>query len=202
VATTDTQTLVTKVATRARDASNIAHSRADVVEIMSHAQRAVNSRLRSFVKTVAVTPVAGRSLYVTSEIAADAVRPIAIRVGVRDLTEVCWTSLVANDGRWLRTTGKAPQVFATIGRTMYAVVPAYAGLPQDLTVVYIPALDDLDDDVADFPVIADEHVPLMLDLTEALLLMRARVLEPAQLAMERFAAALDREAPEMDRRNG
>lgn len=202
MATTDTQTLVTKVATRARDASNIAHARADVVALMSHAQRAVNSRLRSYVASTTFTPVAGRALYQTSEIALDALRPIAIRAGVRDLTEVCWDTLVVNDARWLRTTGAAPQVFAALGRSMFAMTPAYALSPQDVTIVYLPALDDLLDLSADFPVIADEHVPMMLDLTETLLLMRARVLEPAQLALERFASALDREAPEMDRRNG
>jgi len=202
MATTNTQTLVTKVATRARDASNIVHSRATVVAVMSQAQRVVNTRLRSFVKTATVTPVARKVLYQPADIAADALFPIAIRAGVRDLSQVCWMGLVANDSRWLRSAGSEPQVFATIGRSIFAVVPAYTGIPQDLTIVYVPALDDLIDLAADFPVIADEHVPMMLDLTEALLLMRARVLEPAQLALERFASALDAEGPEMDRRDG
>lgn len=202
MATTDTAALITQVSTRSRDASNTGISRADVLTLLDYASHVVNTHLHAVVSAMDFTPDVGRTLYETTEVSSDALRIIGVRMGGRDLHEVCWTSLVHNHDQWLRLRGTEPQIFATIGRDVWALVPAFSIPGATVSVRYIKKAAALVDDAADFSTLPDEVIPIVLDLVEAVILIRSRQFVAAQQPIARFRDALSIEGPRQDANDG
>lgn len=186
MATTGTD-LITTLAQRLRDADSTAHSRDLLLRILSQSQRAINfhDRVRRQT-TVSFTTSVGRTLYRTSEIAADIARIERIRVFDRTLHEVNWHELKDSSPTWYRDVAGAPHTWARIGGTLWALTPG-SWDPRAIEVVYVIITADVVDDATaiDLP---DEFVPMLLDLAEGIMLMKARLFAQMDGALRRLGA--------------
>ena len=205
MATVDTQTLITEVGNRLRDPNNFAHPRATVVDVLSRVQRCLNIGLRLKLATASFAPTAKRCLYQNTEIASDIGQIIAIRDSARDLMPVPFVDFGNNSPEWLRTDGPQPEVYSLIGRDLVVIAPFQKTAPPTLDVVYAIQTVALVDNVADFAVIPDDYLPLLMDFTEAILLMRGRVFTPESALpalLQRIQKDLGVDAKEQSTRHG
>lgn len=205
MATISTDTIITEVGNRLRDPNNFAHPRANVLDILSRVQRCLSIGLRLKVAAVAFQPTAQRCLYQTTEIAADVGRVIAVRDSGRDLFEIQHTALAENNDEWLRLEGPQPEVFSSIGRDLLVIAPFQRISPPELSVVYTTQTAALVDDAANFPVIPDDAIPLLMDVTEAIFLLRGRIFTPESALPEllsRIEQGLTASIIEQDVRHG
>lgn len=178
MATISTSAIIDEMASRLRDTSSFAHPRAVVLDILSRVQRVLNLGLKFQLTSATFAPTAMRCLYQMTEVAADVGKVVAVRDAGRDLAEIMWDELPSNDAEWLRAEGPQPEAFASIGRDLLVITPMQRIVPPSLTVVYATQTAALVDDVANFPVIPDEYVSLLEDITEAILLLRGRIFTP------------------------
>jgi hypothetical protein len=133
-------------------------------------------------------------LYEVTEVAADVGRVIGVRDSSRDLYEVSFALLGANNPDWLRTEGPQPEVFSTIGRDLIVITPFQRASPPTLEVLYTRQTAVLVDDAGNFAVIPDDYLPLLMDITEAILLMRGRIFTP-ESAIPELLARIERGLP-------
>ena len=204
MATISTQAIITEVGNRLRDPSNFAHPRATVLDILSRVQRCLSIGLRLKITSASFAPTARRCLYEITEIASDIGRIVGVRDLGRDLAEVPFAALGDNDTDWLRREGPQPEVFSTIGRDLVVLTPFQRASPPTLVVFYTMQTVALVDGAADFPVIPDDYVPLLMDITEAILLMRGRIFTPESALpelMSRIEKDLTAGASEQDTRH-
>lgn len=180
--------LINTVARRLRDTGNIGYTRVQVLDIINRTQRSINAYLGLVMNnTTFVTTVA--PLYSVSAIAADIVRIIEVREGSRILTKIPWQHLQHQSPKWVRMPDGQPEVFATIGRDLLALVPV-PKTPTTLTVTYVKLTTNMTDSGVSFMDLPDEHKPLLVDLAEAVLLFRGREFKIMQAALKRIADAL------------
>lgn len=182
-------TLIDALARRLRDTSNTAHPRDLLRRILSQSQRALNLNERVRRKTTATfTTSVRRTLYRTSEIASDVARIERIRFLDRTLPETDWRSLVDNSRTWYRDVADRPYTWARIGSTLWVLTPITRA-PITVEVVYITVPADLVDGatLVDFP---DEFIPLLVDLAEGVVLLKARLYHAMDGPMSRLAAMM------------
>lgn len=186
----DGQTLVNDLSRRLRDTANLGYSRATVLEMLNRSQRSINAHLGLVTNEATFTPV-NTPLISIPTIATDIVRIVEIRDDQnRVLTKVPWTHIVYQSDRWLRAIGAPqPEVFATIGRDLLVVIPV-ARIPGPLTAHYVRQTPDMADSNASFMVLPDEHKAIIMDLAEAMLCFRGRVIGAMQQALGRLTNAL------------
>jgi hypothetical protein len=168
----DSSALIDELSRRLRDPNNTRHSRALVNTVLTQCQRVVNLHFADVVVSASFTPTSGRTLYRTSEIAANVARIAAVRQEDRDLHEVPWPSLVHSDARWYRRIGPRHELFARIGGSLFALYPAVA-VPAAVSIDYVSVPADLADTTGDV-VIDTELLPLLLDLGELVLTAKNR----------------------------
>lgn len=182
-------TLIDEVARRMRDTSNTAYPRATVLNILNRVQDAINVRL-GLVHATATFATSNTALYSTSTIASNYAYPVQMfDAEGRELDLVPFDRLTQQDDRWLRLRGQRPEFFSPIGRELLAVGPVPFSA-STLTLRYIKhptALADAGAPLWDLP---DEHKPLLLDLVEAVLLLRARDFRAIQESLNRAAPKL------------
>lgn len=188
------EALIDALSLRLRDAGNTAHSRDLIRRILSHTQRAVNlaQKVRK-TDTTAFTPSAFRTLYRTTEIAADVGHIERIRVLDRTLPEIPWSQLVNNSRTWLQDVGSRHRVWSRIGGTLFVLAPRIH-TPVAVNVVYTTIPADVVDDATNVD-LPDEWLPLVLDLAEAVMLMKARLYAPMEDVMQRVMTMLEQKPP-------
>jgi len=186
---TNGNVLINTLARRLRDTANTAHPRDLLRRILSQSQRALNLHDRIRRKTsVTFTTTPGQVLYNNTAIGSDVSRIERIIALDRSLPEVSWQQLVDNSRNWSRQSGARSHMWARIGGTMWALTPATWD-PQVVTVVYITTPADVVDGATpiDF---SDEFVPMLLDLSEGIMLLKARLYPQLDGCMGRLAAML------------
>ncbi len=182
------QGLINELAVRLRDPSNVAYPRATVLNVLNYVQYAVNVRL-GLVHNTATLTTGNQALYATTSFATDYIYPVQIfDANNEEIDLVPYTTLVHQDRDWLRAQGNRVLIAAPIGRELLALTPI-PYQPQTLTIRYVKKPKALADDAgtADWP---DEYKPLVLDLAEALLLLRGRYWNGIQEAISRAAQKL------------
>lgn len=205
MATTSTEDIITEVGERLRDPTNFAHTRTLVLEILSRVQRVLNIGLKLRILNVLFTPDPKRTIYDVTEIADDIGKIVGIRDGGRDLDEIPWHKLADNDNRWIQRRGPQPMAFSRFGRDLVMIVPCQEISPPQLRVFYTQQSDDLVDDDTDFPTLPDKYIPLLMDLTELILLIRGRIFTPDSAMpelMDRIEAALTTGVVEQGKHHG
>lgn len=193
--------LIDEVARRLRDTTNTAYPRATVLNVLNRVQDALNVRL-GLVHATATFSTGNQALYLTSAIATNYAYPVQMfDVSGRELDLVPFDRLTQQDDRWLRTEGTRPEFYAPIGRELLAIGPI-PRTPMTLTLRYIKHPTALVDAAAPLWDLPDEHKPLLLDLAEAVLLLRARDFRAIQEAVNRAAPKLGLEDAAQITRHG
>lgn len=159
--------LITEVSRRLRDPNNERHARTLVRDVLTQCQRVLNYHGEYVTTTANLTTAAGRTLYETSEVAADVAKIKSMRFEGRELLRVDWRQLVHADPHWLRRVGPSFQQFARIGGNVFALVPALESA-QTVVVTYVTVPSDLTDGSSDVD-IPDEQIPTLLDMGELVL---------------------------------
>ncbi len=175
------------LARRLRDVGSTAHPRALLATVLTQCHRTLNIHQR-VQRTTTTLNLNGRTLYRTSDIAADVGSVERVIVDQRDLQEIHWTHLIQNDPRWLRATAERPRTWARIGRSLLAITPA-PWEPLDVTVSYLvvpPAVVD----AATAILWPEELMPQLLDLAEGVMLCKARLYDAMDGAMSRVATSV------------
>ena len=176
---------------RARDAGAIGTTRAEARLLLSIAHRLYVAKERLVLDQATFTTSPRRLVYDLAELTSDITNaPIqcvhvdAMLLGSRVLPRTTWTSLVQTDRRWLRRMGGSPVLWAPYGRDH---VILYPGTAATTTVVlrYVPLATALatDDDIF---AVREDRLPAILDLAEALLLLRGRQYDALTSVMARL----------------
>ena len=181
-------TAISDILARVRDPSATAHSRALVRELLSEAQRLVNGGLRSVIDSASLTTSAGRQVYAIEAALGSALRITGVRDAGRDLVPVDWRCLDMARRDWWRRVAPQHQVFSLVGRDLLLLHPA-KDADSTVTVFYVKktAAFTAETDRTELP---DGGDPALLDLVEALLLLRGRRLDALGAPMKRLATAL------------
>lgn len=181
--------LLTELYRRTRDPDRVATPEALALDLLGRAQQACNLFTRSTIETADFTLKESRLLYSISIELPACARLEGVRIGTKDLTEVPWTSIKQIDHHWFRTTGPLAH-WAKVGRDLWAIYPGPEA-DTGVTMVYTKMLDPFADTTEDIT-IRSEFFPLLLDLTEALMLIYLRRMGNAQNAVEPFEAVFAR----------
>jgi hypothetical protein len=164
--------LINELSTRLRDPTNNGYPRATILNVLNRVQDCVNVRF-GLVHNTATFTTGNTALYSTAAIASDYARPVqCFDGGNREIDLVPFESLVEQSPTWLRDTASRPSVYAPIGRELLAITPIPT-TPMTMTLRYVKHLVALTDtsQLVEWP---DEFKPLILDLTEMLLLLIPR----------------------------
>lgn len=191
--------LIDELSRRLRDLTSTGYPRADILDILNRTQRALNARL-GLVHTSATFTTATTPLYSVDAIDTDIVRIVDVRDDERPLQRVPWPTLVHQDAKWLRLKG-TPEVWSPIGRTMIAVIPT-PNIARDLTAISIKMTTNLADAGAPVIDIPDDFKPILLDLAEAVLLVRAREFKMIEAALTRVLPFLGMSVDMQNTRRG
>ncbi len=183
--------LINRLSARLRDTSNTGYPRATILNVINRVQDCVNVRL-GLVHNTATFSTSNTALYSTSAIASDYAYPVQVFDGNNiELDLIPFDRLVQQDEHWLRRFGARPVVAAPVGRELLVISPIPT-VPMTMTVRYVKHPTTLVDGAGawDLP---DEHVGLVLDLCEAVLLLMPRDFQALQAAVQRAAPALQLE---------
>jgi hypothetical protein len=172
---TNGNALIDSLARRVRDTTSIGYSRAFLLDILNRVSRCLNAGLRLKIRSVSFTPTAQRVLYQTTEFAADVIKVVSVREGNRDLQDLPPDHLIFQDSEWVRRQGPRPEGFSRIGRDIVAIFPCQMQSPPPLTVQYVAIPTAIVDAATAIEVPQDEYVSVLLDLSEAIVLMSGRV---------------------------
>lgn len=194
--TTPVGDIIDSIATRVRDASNTAHSRTDVMDLISRAQMLINARFEYRLSYTALTTVPSQPLY-SMENDLDATLQVnEVRLGTRSLSPIRpWRNLWKLSRTWLTDIHVQPQGWAQIGRTQLVIYPATV-TPIDLVVTGVAVTPTYVDE-AELMVLRPEHEDLVKDLVTALLLIKSRDTETAPAMLTRFIGRIQVQAPEI-----
>lgn len=188
--------LIDALARRVRDTTNFAHARTFLLETINRVRRSVVSATQCNINNTTLTPAEERVIYRVSELpVTDVIRVTGFDdADGRELLEVQWEHLVNSDSEWLHRVGPKPLMWARLGRDLLAVYPAVKAADLSaLSVFYIQMPVDLADDAVDVTDVPDEYIPLILDLSEVLVLFRGRIFTPTSAIgepLKRIAQAL------------
>lgn len=178
------QTLIDITARRVRDPGLTANTRAFIRDILSRSQRAVNAHLRRIFSTATLTTTRRTMLYPIQGNLASAVEidEILYETDYR-LEKIPWRSLMHGDWEWHRAIKSDMLAFSVIGRDLLLLYP---GLNRDSSVEvgYVKLTNKLvaEDTQTEIP---DEDMLSVLALSEAILLMKARMLDSAETELRK-----------------
>lgn len=185
--------LRTAIQRRIRDPNGTAHAAADVLTILSAAQRLVNAKTHAVLSQSSAAirfknrPLISLTTNLTNVVHVESVRTVE---GKRELQRIDWRSLVHHDPNWFRRAGDTPRVWATVGEDQLLVWPASRLSAADIFVVYTGVTPALTAD-ATLTVLPDQHMPAVLDIAEACLLTRQRLFGSLKQATEKQALRAD-----------
>lgn len=158
---------------RVRDPHGTAHGREFVRSLLNRVQLMVNTKLGLVTAERSHTLKPMQQVYgLISELYPEIARILSIHFEGYDLPMVKWTELQHADWRWFRTQGTQPRVWAPLGRDSFIVHPGVSAVTE-VTLHYaaVPPLLEQDTDELFIP---DQHLPLVYDLLETLLLTKGR----------------------------
>ena len=182
--------LVDQVLHRVRDPQALGTSRATVRLLLTHIQRIVNCHTAYVQEELGFATSPYQQIYRVSDpaLAPNALRMVGVQSGVRNLVKVKWPEFWYMDRNWSRAIGSEFQLWSMIGRDLLVIWPAKTTASL-VTLVYARLTDDLVDDTVAIEM-ADDTVPLMIDLVEALICYKQRVYGPIQKLAESIGARL------------
>jgi len=187
-------TLITEVLQRARDQAGSGTSRDTVRTLLDYAQLLVNGAKPGTLTSVNFVIPPSQVLIDTRSFAPGFPgNPRCIWVRRvehegRDLVEQSWRSLALANREWLKKLGPRPRVFSRIGRDFIAITPAPIQ-EQTVTIHYAHQPIPLNSETTPLE-LADDRLPAVSMLTEALLLVRQQDLENLPMLLQELALVM------------
>lgn len=185
-------TLRAAVQRRVRDATGTFHADALVLDLLSRAQRLINVSTRLVLTSGTLTTAERLQIYTIATEFADGVDVIDVRDGTESLPRTTLQELNQVDRNWFRRIGPRFETWAQIGRTLLVVHPAL-NYASSLTVVYSKLTTDLALDATALELETDSDL-MVMDLTEAILLLRQRKYDQHGRALARFVDRISLES--------
>ena len=181
--------LVTELLKRIRDPEGLGTTRTFARKILGYAQQLVNGAVSSRIEVREVATEPRRLIYKLTDLAPNAIKVLKVTDGERDVTKLSsWKQLAHIDRQWSRRLSTRFQAFAMIGNDLIVIYPAK---PEASTVrLRYSVATDLFTQDADVLCIQDEYVPLLLDVAEAILLLRKRNYVQLEEVSARIATGL------------
>lgn len=164
--------LVSEILLRVRDPDAKLTSRDFVRARLSDAQRLVNARFAFLYDETTLVTEPLRLFYPLTALLPAATRPVFVTEGERNLVPIPWRSFWHLSRGWPRTVRNAFQLWSLIGRDLLVVWPAQR-TSVNLTVKSAKLTTALDSD-NDPLELADEVLPMVVDLATVLTLLKAR----------------------------
>ena len=178
--------LVDTVLQRVRDPGGLAHPRTLVRLVLTHLQRALNTKFGVVLESRSLATVPRQQVYPIAALTAETLRIVAVREGTRDLIQVAWPELWYQDRNWPFRLADHHESFSVIGRDLLVIYPAKPAA-STVTLICATLTATLTDDTVVIELQEELH-PLLLSLTEAVLLTRQRVYGPLKALTEVITA--------------
>src|SRR5262245_56626618 len=186
-----TQDAVAQIMERLRDPNGTATPAPIVRQILSLVQQSVNAGVMKVSAEITATIDAQQATASTppclmdmGNLAPEAVRMLEVRDGERVIPEVAWRELGRMDRRWYKRVGPRVEAWARLGcrRIIFWPCPPEGGAPS-LTLRYVKITTELTTDGTPLD-IYEQRIAFVLDLTEAILLVRRRLTDAAKTPTE------------------
>jgi len=176
--------LVDQLLHRVRDPDALGTSRDFCRLILTHVQRILNCKLGYVVETVALATVPNQQIYKVSDPAqaTRAMRLVGVQEGTRDLKKVKWEEFFYLERKWSRAIGNRFDLWSMIGRDLLVIWPAKT-TADSVNLVYARLTDVLTDDTVAIE-LPDDAVPLLLDVSEAMVCLKKRTYQPLTKLVE------------------
>lgn len=181
-------TLIDSVLERIRDDIGVGTSRTLTRTTLSSAQRFVNAWLRNVFSTVTLTTYPHQQLYATTAGGLEGLTRIeAVRDGDRNLQRIDdWRELSHISTGWFRDVSDQHEVWSMLGRGVLIVYPAKT-TTSSVDVIGSKLTTALSTEMVATD-IQDDRLQTLLDLTEAVLLLRGRNLPVAAAKIQALIA--------------
>ncbi len=164
--------LVDTVLQRIFDAGAVGTSRAMVRDLFARCKAILNAAIHSVLGTVNLTVQPFQQVYAYADIASDVIDVIAVRAGARDLSYVEFKRLKQIDFRWFGATELRLRSWSTLAHNLLIVHPMLP-MSEIVSVIYVQQPAILGGD-ADLVQLADDEIPALTKMVEALLRLRQR----------------------------
>jgi hypothetical protein len=182
--------LIDLILHRVFDEHGVGTSRTFVRELFSRCQNIINAAFDSTIVTVAMPTAPTLQVYDFARVAAanDVLRIKSVRDGTRDLSRIEFERLKQIDNHWFGRSGRRFETFAVLGRSLLIVHPQLP-IASTVNVVYTQQLPILNSD-NDIVNLADDEIPQLNHLVEALVLLKQRDLDKLQPLLETLTKEL------------
>ena len=194
--TTALSAIIDSIAARVRDEANTAHTRADVMDLISRAQMLVNARFEYTLSYTTLTTSIDSSIYDIEHDLDHTLQVNEVRLGSKSLIKVPrWRNLWKLSRTWMTDIAHQPRGWAQIGKTLLVIWPR-PQQPVDLLVTGVQVTPVYSDE-AEVMAMRPENEDLVKDLVTAMLLVRSRDLDTASSLILRFVARARLQIPEI-----
>jgi len=166
--------LLDGVLRRVRDTGALATTRANAMSVISGAQKSVNVATFAKVASAGMTVNAQQLLYQIATVLPRAGQILGVQHDSREIGWIDWEQLKNIDSTWFRRIGSRIDSWSLIGRDILVVYPALQ-TATTIAVSYVVSPATIADETESNQV-PDDEVPLVLNITEIILRIRARQL--------------------------
>ena len=166
-----------------------AYTHEQLLDMVSRCQQLVNASQQLILDSDTLVTVPHMQVYDLSLLIAEQIHVLSVQEGTRDLDKLTdWKELAYHDRQWFRRLGPRFETYAMMGRDILLLHPA-KDVESSVTIVYnkLTTAFITDDDVVEVP---EDSFPLLLNIAEALLLLRDRRLESVPYVIQRVGREL------------
>lgn len=183
------ETARTDVLTRVRMLGTVPYSVTQIYRILSKCQQIINLLLGRVLDTATLTTSASTYFYDLRTEIPTAMKVVSITESNRTLRHFgSWKDFAEYSRTWLADTGTRFEAWYQLGAHLLILYPAKTGASSvEVTFVKAPAAMTANDDVFE---LADEDVPLVIDLAEILLLVSIRRYAELKLRIAAFGESI------------
>ena len=169
---------------RARDPDALRTTRTRMLDYVQRAQEVVDTFTKSAIDSTAFTTNPFQLLYQRSSTTLT-LMILGIRDGTRSLNFIPWKTLVEGDPEWFRRVGEDFEAFSMVGANLIVVYPAKS-VASSVNAIGVKRQSFASE--SDVLGIDDDKMVIVLDILNAVLLLKSRDLSEAKLAVDRVRA--------------
>lgn len=175
---------------RVRDPQGSAHSNTLVLDLLSRCQQILNDALKLVIDETTLTTIPYQNFYTIDTLLPSTLSILSVKDGNSDLQKLSsLDDLKAISWNWHRQIDAKHHCWLQLGETQLVLWPAkdYESSVTIVSTQLTPVLTSFQQDTL---AISTEKTPFLLDLVEAILLMRQRDLEHASQKLDMLLQTL------------